>query len=363
MLKKEIESVIEKVQGELRSNQEWKSRYKEYIRIINDKVSKDFFKYAQKKFRVPSPLQLYMPLSTIKNRCNDNRIEFDIRFRGQSVATLRVEKDNGNEKVILIAKNSDAVKNALKGAGLTNEANCFSEIADNEIAWNDDAAEKFREIYSLLEKKISQKVCELKRQPEHAMESYLLKNYATAKGNGKEIKYIQPVNMKGTRAKFQMPTPIKASNVKKGVDTIEYSKSYGGGIDILARKGSGITATLLVMELKDENKDSESPDKVICQAVAYATFIRELLRSESGNEWWEFFGFSGNVPQELTIKAVVVMPLKNKKGEVSTKTSEFMEYVKNLKDNNKSFKISNTNDKIKLGYVFREDEKKSLSIL
>lgn len=97
------------------------------------------------------------------------------------------------------------------------------------------------------------------------MESFLLENYAKKRSDEKEIAYIQPVTMLDTSARFQMPTPIKASSVKNGIDTLAYAGKSGGGIDILARVGSGRSTTLAVMELKDENKDSEPPRKVICQ--------------------------------------------------------------------------------------------------
>ena len=68
--------------------------------------------------------------------------------------------------------------------------------------------------------------------------------------------------------------------------------------------------------LKDENTKSEPPHKAVCQAIAYATFLRELIRSESGQKWWNFFGFGGNIPKELSLKAIIIMPCRNKKGFV-----------------------------------------------
>lgn len=185
------------------------------------------------------------------------------------------------------------------------------------------------------------------------MESFLLANYAKKRSDEKEISYIQPVTMLDTSARFQMPTPIKASSVKDGVDTLSYAGKSGGGIDILARVGSGRSTTLAVMELKDENKDSEPPHKVICQAIAYAAFLRELLRSESGDSWWSFFGFGGSVPKRLTLKAIVVMPLKNQNGTVSRQTETFMQELR-IPENTQLL-IPDSADQIELGYVFRND--------
>lgn len=101
-----------------------------------------------------------------------------------------------------------------------------------------------------------------------------------------------------------MCTPLKASNIKK----IAYSGKNGGGIDILSRVGVGKATKLCVMEVKDENKKSEPPAKVIQQGLSYATFIRELLRSESGNAWWKIFGFNGKLPDHLELYVVCVLP-------------------------------------------------------
>jgi len=62
------------------------------------------------------------------------------------------------------------------------------------------------------------------------------------------------------------------------------------------------------MELKDENIKSEPPKAAIKQAIAYAAFIRELLRSDAGLAWWKLFGFSGRVPKQLKLYATCVMP-------------------------------------------------------
>ena len=73
---------------------------------------------------------------------------------------------------------------------------------------------------------------------------------------------------------------------------------------------------LCVMEVKDQNIESESQADAMGQAVAYAVFIAKLLRSESGQAWYDFFmgrDFGrvypqGDVPQELHIDVVTVMP-------------------------------------------------------
>jgi hypothetical protein len=75
------------------------------------------------------------------------------------------------------------------------------------------------------------------------------------------------------------------------------------------------------MELKDQNKKSESQADAMKQAVVYATFIAKLLRSESGEKWWNFFmghtqGTNDSqtisaMPSTLDIDVVTVMPKGN----------------------------------------------------
>jgi hypothetical protein len=62
------------------------------------------------------------------------------------------------------------------------------------------------------------------------------------------------------------------------------------------------------MELKDENTTNELPGDAMEQAIAYATFIRELLRSDAGATWWRLFGFEGKVPEPLNLYAACGMP-------------------------------------------------------
>ena len=114
---------------------------------------------------------------------------------------------------------------------------------------------------------------------------------------------IQPVKIAGI-ARFQMPTPIRASDIKN----LRYAGPSGGGIDILSRIGTGKATKLCIMELKDENNSKETPVKAIQQGLAYATFIRELLRSNSGKVWWKIFGFSGKLPEQVELYVACVMP-------------------------------------------------------
>ena len=83
----------------------------------------------------------------------------------------------------------------------------------------------------------------------------------------------------------------------------------GGGIDIMARiKHSASDTRLAIIELKDDNNNSEPQKDVMIQALSYATFIAHLLRSKAGNKWWNLFNFSGSVPDALNLDVVSLMP-------------------------------------------------------
>ena len=309
MNRADYENVARRVRDLLSGNGEWRDRYKGYARKLGDPEFRGQLERAVKQFRVPAPFQLYLPVSTAI-RCNPSSTYLELRFHGQSVATLRV--DNRKEKAVEL----DMKPNANVQKALAEIIDPLPAWYDAEslkktmwVDWHGDEATEFRKLFSELEKAIKDCRISLEGQPEHEMESWLLKNYSKKSSDEKEVVGIQPVKMPGTTACFQMPTPIKASKAKDGAGNIGYSEQYGGGIDILARTGRGRGTKLAILELKDEFAESEAPEKAICQAVAYAAFIRELVRDpECGEDWWKIFGFGGKVPEKLELLAVIVMP-------------------------------------------------------
>ncbi len=256
----------------LSENKEWESRYKKYTININRKKKKHL--EGRKKFRVVTPLYLYSSVSRIS--------QYDLRFLGQSIANIKIKGED-----VLISTDEKDKKN-LKYFDV--------DIQLKNENWNSYKSRKFRSEF---------KNCTIKtgKSPEHKIESGLLSEFKSKNRFRKGLYNIRPVRLASTF--FQMPTPLKASSGKE----ISYANQYGGGIDILARvKHKDNSVKLCVMELKDEYNKSEPPEKVMKQAVGYATFIANLLRSKSGNEWYNLFGFSGNVPKKITIDVSTVMP-------------------------------------------------------
>ena len=338
------ESTIKKVQELLSSNPEWVERYRNYINKLSPETL-ETYKKAQQQFSVPEPFKLYMPLSTAVNKCTSRNTVFELRFHGQSVAELYISNQN-DKTVFLKIKGNSKIYDALESAKMDTAKNRLKSYHDSKHDWHSDTAKEFRKIYKDIEATLNNDSnVILKGQPEHELESALLQNYAQKSSKEKDITYIQPVMMKGTHARFQMPTPLGASKAKDGPEQIKYSNQNGGGIDILARMGSGRSTTLAVMELKDQNIDSEPPEKAIMQAIAYAVFLRELLRSDCGQAWWTFFGFGGNVPEILNLKTIIVMP--NEPNAAKDFANETLSLGKN-------------GDKLTLGYIYLKNSKNGL---
>lgn len=320
-LNDEYIEVIKKTKHLIDSEREWIARYRKYIKTIND--NHEQLKEARHAFYVPKPFKLYMPISKAMNSV------FNLRFCGQDVADLKINTDNK----VSIRFNKKA-KDIFKLMS-SEDKKYFNKLKDDFYPWKGKEARRFRRIFKEFS---SEKLC---GQPEHKLESYLLDNYLQKSSQGKEILNIQPITMLEGSGFFQMPTPLKASGAKNGIDNIKYANFHGGGIDILARVGRGIGTQLAILELKDENISSEPPEEAIKQAIAYATFVRELLRSEVGKTYWRFFGFTRKLPEKLALKAIIVMPYKN---GINTDFAKI------------SLPIPGTTDSIKLGYIYRKDD-------
>lgn len=286
----EYSKIVTDVEVLLHSNQEWKGRYRSYIEFLGSEMFIERIKKAKKHFQVPQQFGLYMSVTMATNNYNPNskKTIFELRFHGQSVGTLTVIKD----KVKLSTKeNTNLMK--LSNVYHTKES----------VDWKSSKAAKiFRSEFKRLNTEMSH------GQSEHMLESELLGNYSQKTFKGKEIQHIQPIKMAKTVARFQMPTPLAASKAKDG--EISYSGKDGGGIDMLVRYGQRRCTRLTILELKDENSKNELSEKAIKQAIAYATFIHELLRCEdvANGKWWKFFGFEGPIPTKLILNAVIVMP-------------------------------------------------------
>lgn len=292
----------------LYKNDEWIKRYNGYM----EKLNKMTHINIREKIHLPSTLKLYTSLSNyIKN-------EFDLRYKGHSIASLVISK---NGKVVIKLKAQNSCTSIL--------FNGLEELP-NEFEWSSKYATKFR-------KHFEQDIL-IETEREHQVESSMIT--ALTKTSGKmNFRYIEPITLNNYR--YQFPTPLKASKLKD--DIIEYKASLGGGIDILARAGLGKNNKITVIELKDKQNKTElvkeAPDIAIKQAIAYATFIHELLRNSNvDNEaWYHLFGYSGKIPSKLIINAVIALP------KSSNNTDKFAK---------QKLKFENSSDYIELHYIY-----------
>lgn len=318
---KECENTISEVQRllSLEENKDWKIRYANYATEIAGNID-TIKKSKEKKFHEWAPLYLYMNVSAAKSH-----LKFSLRYLGQDVAKLKVNSD----KIIISTKDFEK----------KNKRDFKCDVPLRDCEWRSIDARKFRNHFSSCLKRTSES---RKNNDEHRIESLLLTEFSKKNSKDKILCNIQPVKLAGI-SRFQMPTPLKASNI----NNITHSGSYGGGIDILAQIGRGTATKLCVMEVKDEYTPKEPPAKVIQQGLAYATFIRELLRTDIGKLWWKIFGFGGDVPRKLELYVACVMPINNNM-DISFTNSIISA------DNN-------SQDTFHLHYVYFHEEKNVLS--
>lgn len=272
--------VIKKALALLEKNQEWRERYKGYTSKLCKKEIGHF------PFNKPNGLSLYSSVS---------KDTYDLRFDGQNVGEIK-SSNNGVYLHIL----SDYIRSYFK-----------TEMPSSKkwIDWKCAEAISFRKFF----RDKAQEATKIKlRFPEHRVENYLLKEFSKSlEAEGKKLCYIQPIKLH--RCSFQFPTPLKASDHNP-----TYSAHKGGGIDILARvRTHNWEPRICVMEVKDGNKQGESQSVAMEQALIYAVFLSKLLRSESGQQWWDFLRNNNKdskvIPSHLDIDVVTIMPQGNTK--------------------------------------------------
>ena len=318
----EFKDVVEKAQELLSNHAEWRERYKCYANEIIVNIERIMDK--KRKFHQWAPLYLYMNISNAKGAAST----FNLRYLGQAVANLNINKNGA-----VTLKDTRFRENNNRDFG------CEAYISDKGERWDGNKAIKFRRHFSKYPYRA--KGADNKLNEEHRVESMLLTEFSKRIGKDKNILFhnIQPVKIADI-ARFQMPTPFKASEGE-----VEYT-GKGGGIDILARIGKGKGTKLCIMEVKDEYLEQEPPKAAIKQGLVYATFIRELLRSECGNNWWKIFGFSKDVPKKLVLYIACVMP-----------------FNESAKETDKSFSGCRLNigeDVFELHYVYFKEENRKV---
>jgi ribonuclease J len=281
-LKYDYQAVIDSARKLLNESPEWIEHYAGYADALVANGS--FIRSARRMFHSWAPLRYYVSMLQAKGA--KRTLMLDIRYMGQNVACLKARKDGS---VVVSTKGLDEANKLYFGCDI---------VLDN-AEWKGADARKFRAFFKALPPRAGKGK---KHNEEHNVESILITEFSKTRAAEKKLIGIQPVRIGGVR--FGMPTPVSASNHS----ALKYSGAYGGGMDIFARSGKPPRSYLTVIEVKDENVKGEPPQDALKQAIEYAVFLRELLRSGSGAMWWRLFGYRRALPEKLTIRCACAMP-------------------------------------------------------
>lgn len=276
------------VQQKLNETTHWQKIYAGYAAALL--ANRERVTQASHTFQVPKPLHRYITIGEAKKP--GGALDFDLRYLGQSVGRVRVEDAQAPKLIV----SEQAAKNSER-FGYT-----LGEIAEENWKTGKKAAQ-FRAFY----KGLLERTDTFPRQQEHMVESALFSEMEKLTGDTKQLKFIQPISYEGVR--LHMKTALTASGSAHGICEVA-GPGAGGDIDVFCRRRIGNRSRLTVIEVKDENISSETFHMAVKQAIAYAVFIRELARSESGQDWMELWGL-GNQPLEegVIINAVAAMPI------------------------------------------------------
>lgn len=283
------QAFAEYVQKELHNNSSWRDRYNRYAELLLQNEAR--IKEQRQRFRRSSVLYPYLSIG----RVGKENILFNLRFLGQSVGDIRVDSDD-----VYLEISEDQAKNSQAYFGCTDESFTTAGV----YRWAKTTSATIRNDFI---KRLKDSKC-FPRQREHMVESALFSELEKSDGRTKALRWIQPISYAGTR--IHMKTAVTASKAKDDIITVP--EGGGGEIDLFCRRKAGKYSYLTIIEIKDENKKSESPEKAVKQAIAYAVFIRELIRSNSGNKWMKIWGVDHQHWQEgVTLNAVIAMPKKS----------------------------------------------------
>jgi hypothetical protein len=225
---------------------------------------------------------------------------FDLRFAGQSVGMLRVNKEN-QVKLLVSDKQAQYAKDHF-------HFESSKELKGKGADWRTDKdANSFRLFY--YDQKSTEQIAI--KSEEHRIENFMLSEFSKqTRKQEKKLCNIQPIRLGGKF--FQLTTPLAGSTHEPSFSINEKNGATGGGIDILARvKHAPFKSRIAIIELKDENNPNEPQELVMQQALIYATFIAHLLRSKSGEKWWRIFRENYNegiIPTHLNLDVVSLMP-------------------------------------------------------
>lgn len=228
---------------------------------------------ASRRFNEWKPLRFYLSVTNALKP----QVEFSLRFRGQEVATLTVPANDPH-----LTFSADHQERNQRYFGVATPA--------GTVSWVGPEAAKFRRAFKTLASNGGGRV----HSPEHEIESRILQHMEGGPSRfAGTLDRIQPVGLGGFP--FQCPVPISASGGKP--------RAERGNLDIVARRRWGARTILSIWELKAPHKITGAVEQV----YTYAIVLALMLRGPNGDLWYRLFGFSGDLPRDLTLEAVVAL--------------------------------------------------------
>ena len=243
---------------------------------------------------------------------------YNLRFRGLSIAFFYYDEEG---KLVF---DKSSIKKQKKGSNQIPEMiKLLGKERSNEWATGEKSISinRLNELCSMF----SPKNISLNYYNEAVVESALLNHINSHQKDHSPFSNITAITRpKKKTAYFQLNTPLSCSDIhnyytqknKSLCEFIKYSgPSYGGGIDILCRRGRGGSSIVQVIEVKDSYVNNEQPQYAISQAIAYSTFLLRLLRSKEVKckedktlTWWNIIVGQRRIEKPLKIEAVIAMP-------------------------------------------------------
>ncbi len=215
---------------------------------------------------------------------------FHLRYLGQSIGKLEYK----NEQMYLSVADKQEQNEkyfAYRGPAFKDEK------------WTSPRAKDFRSYFTNAKDFEGTKKGGRPYSPEHMVENALYSELRKKLSAKKSLPGIQPITYGGSL--MHVRTAVKGSKAP-----YELAKDgQGGEIDCLCRRTiGGSKSRLVVIEVKDQNQAKETFDIAIKQALAYAVFLRKLLRSEADKDWKKVLGMKNQYKSTIEIEAVAAMP-------------------------------------------------------
>lgn len=321
-MKRELMRITEKVDNLLQEKgnlERWRKDFNGYLEKLTS--SENHLDAGGHTTATRMPLRLYTRVSD--GSWSAKGITLDARLYGVSVATV-TSKGAAQDWVIKQGALSNQIDRILEMNGsnkrdVLDKRNLLYSLCEKNQPLSPQAEVALDALLACLPKGAD--YVREGGKSEAALESALLENFSLQAGEDKWLRHIQPIGVvsgqRRTIIPLQFPSPINASELHKkdyNAEELHFrtDSRRSGHIDILARTGAGRHrgTKLAVLELKSADEDVRG---AIRQAVAYAVFIRALLRSneqEKAVRWWRFFGFGDkHVPKVLAIQAVAALPM------------------------------------------------------